>query len=444
MTSGERSFAPKMIGGNPLAIQNTPPPSVTLPFFAASFIGLIACGLELSRASSQSVADPTSDPTVAAAHLAMLATLSMGILGALHQFTPVVTQRKLKSTLLARATFISWLLGSWLLPIGFASGYEIFVEAGGAFAGITIALLTINLWSSLSVKGKGAPVIGLRFALAGFIATGCFGVIYVSDRTGNWFALNGHTLLAHATIGIFAWLGLTYISVSEKLWPMFFLAHLPKKSNSGLMAVFLVPSGIILLSPGLLLSIPIAAVCGAVIVGMGLAFHLRSQFLHLKNRKRKIDLYLIQVVVASIWLGVGTIFAAVSAITIRSNYNQAIVLAAASITCFTGWILQAYVAHIHKVIPFILWSTNRKHGITKNPNGGQLVFEDFYSRNLALAGSILINLGLIAGVVGFSTRAHLVLAISGLLLSVAGISLIVNFTFKPLQIYRYSKSQSTS
>lgn len=444
MTSGQRSFAPKTIAGNPLAIQNTPPPSVTLPYFAASFIGLVAFGLELWNASSQSVIDPTSDPTVAAAHLAMLATLSMGILGALHQFTPVVTGRRLKATLLARLTFITWLLGSWLLPIGFAFGHEIFVVLGGAFGGISILFLAINLWIPLSIKGKGAPVIGLRFALAGLIATGCFGAVYVSDRSRNWFTLNGHTVLAHATIGIFAWLGLTYVSVSEKLWPMFFLAHLPRKNRAGLISVILIAAGVILLSPGLLLSIQTAALTGAIIVGIGLIFHLRSQYLHIKNRKRKTDLYLIQVVAASLWMVIGTILAIFSELTIRSNYPLSTDLAAASIACFTGWVLEAYIAHVHKVIPFILWSTFRNHKIAKNPTGGQLVFGDFYSRALALLAFILLNLGLVSVALGFSTGTHQLLIIAGLSFAFAGVSLIANFTVKPLQIYRVSKLNSQS
>jgi hypothetical protein len=441
MTSERRSFASKTIAGNPLATQNTPPPSVTLPYFAASFLGLIAFGIELWRASSQAVADPTSDPTVAAAHLAMLATLSMGIIGALHQFTPVVTGRKLKSILIARLTFITWLLGSWLLPIGFASGNETFVIVGGVFTGISVVLLTFNLWNPLSVRGKGAPVIGLRLALAGLIATGCFGLVYVGDRSGNWFTLSGHTVLAHAIIGIFAWLGLAYISVSGRLWPMFFLAHLPKKNNAGLISVTVTPAGVILLSAGLLLSVHLVAFFGAVLAGAGLAFHLRSQELHLRNRKRKIDLYLIQVVTASFWLGIGTVLAVFSELKIDSNYRLSTGLAAASIACFTGWVLVAYVAHVHKVIPFILWSTYRNHRITKNSTGGQLLFADFYSQIFAVVVFILINMGLIAIVLGFSTRTPQLLALSGLLFAIAGISLLGNFTIKPLQIYRDSKLQ---
>lgn len=439
MASRQSSLAPKSISGNPLAIQNTPPPNVTLPYFAASFIGLIATGAELYRAGPSSVADPTSDPTAAVAHLALLATLSMGILGALHQFTPVMSTRKLRSTLLTRATFISWLFGSWSLPIGFASGNEAFVVTGGTFAGIAVVTLVSNLWIPLLVKGKGTPIIGLRLALLGLVATGCIGALYVSDRSNNWFALNGHTVLAHATIGIFAWLGLTYLSVSEKLWPMFFLAHLQRKSRAGLISVLLVPFGTSFLAAGLLLSNTLVATMGAIIICGGLASHLRSQYLHIKNRKRKADLYLVQVVTASIWLGIGVVFAIWSKLVIRSDSHFATLLAAASLTCFTGWVLQAFIAHLHKVIPFILWSTYRNHKITKTRSGAQLVFGDFYSRILATVIFTVSNLAIVGVATGFASGSSQLLAISGLVVAATGILLLINFSVRPIAIYRSSK-----
>jgi Cys-tRNA synthase (O-phospho-L-seryl-tRNA:Cys-tRNA synthase) len=84
-----------------------PPPSVPLAFLAAASLGLVACGTALVWARTAGVTDPTADSVVAAAHLGMLATLSMGVLGALHQFTPVVTGRSLRSVNLARCQLAS-------------------------------------------------------------------------------------------------------------------------------------------------------------------------------------------------------------------------------------------------------------------------------------------------------------------------------------------------
>ncbi len=180
-----------------------PPASVPLSFLAAAPAGLAGCGAALIWASRPGAADPTADPVVAAAHLGVLATLSMGVLGALHQFTPLVTHRPVQSVLLARATFLAWLAASWLLPLGVAAGQEGLAEAGGGLAAVAVGLLVANLWTAMSVRGKSMPVAGLRLAVAGLVVTACYGVVYVADRRGNWFGLAGHVILAHAVAGLF-------------------------------------------------------------------------------------------------------------------------------------------------------------------------------------------------------------------------------------------------
>ena len=289
--------------GRPAGVPaGVPPPSVPLSFLAASALGLVACGAALVWSRAAAVSDPTADPVVAAAHFGMLATLSMGVLGALHQFTPVVTQRALRSVRLARATFLAWLAAAWLLPSGIAAEQEWLVEAGGGLAALAIILLVVNLWGPLSARGKGAPVTGLRFAVAGFALTACFGVVYVADRSGNWFDLTGHVVAAHAVIGLFGWLGLAYVSVAEKLWPMFFLAHIPGRHRAGQVAVRAVPAGVVLLSPGLLTGLPWLAWAGAAVLAAGLGAHLASLLAHIRHRRRKADLHLVFVVTSAAWL----------------------------------------------------------------------------------------------------------------------------------------------
>lgn len=414
----------------------TPPAALPLTFFGASFAGLIACGLALVLAHNQGVADPTSDPLVAAAHFGMLATLSMGILGALHQFTPVVTQRPLRSVRLGWTTFVAWLLASWLLPLGFGTRHEVMVEAGGAFAAIAITLLTINLWNSLKAKGKGAPVLGLRFALSGFIATGCFGVVYVADRRGNWFDLSGHVVLAHASIGLLAWLGLTYVSVAEKLWPMFFLAHVPGKHHPGIVAVVALPMGVLLLSPGLLLGLPLLAWIGGAVILLGLTSHISSLTLHLLHRKRPVDLYFIFVATSAIWMVMGVVFALLAGIDISRNYHLAVMMSAASAAAFGGWILEAFVGHIHKVIPFVQWSMFRRRGIQKNLSGNQLMFGDLYNHWIAaiVYGTITIAIAAICAGLAISIPGCLV--VGGTLFALAGVLLPINFSVKSIHILR--------
>ncbi len=408
-----------------------PPPSGPLSFLAAAAAGLVACGVALAWARAAAVADPTADPVVAAAHFGMLATLSTGVMGALHQFTPVVTQRPLRSVRLARATFVTWLAAAWLLPLGIAAAQEGVVEAGGALAAIAVGLLAANLSAPLAARGKGATVTGLRFALAGFAATACFGVTYVADRRGNWFALAGHTVLAHAVIGLFAWLGLTYVAVAEKLWPMFLLAHVPGRRRAGQLAVWAVPAGVALLSPGLLAGVSWLAWTGAAMLAAGLGAHLVSLAAHARHRRRKADLHLAFVVTAAAWLVAGAGLALAAALVLPRDHHAGMALAAAAVAAFAGWLLEALAGHAHKVVPFILWSVLRGRGISTGPAGRPLGFADLYDHRVAAATYGLVTAGLAAVCAGFAAGKPGVIAAGGALLAAAGLAAAANLSLTP-------------
>ncbi len=413
-----------------------PPPSVPLSFLAAAAAGLVACGAALAWARAAAIADPAADPVVAAAHFGVLATLSMVVAGALHPFTPVVTQRPLRSVPLARATFASWLAAAWLLPLGIAAGQEGVVEAGGGLAAVAVTLLVINLSAPLAARGKGATAIGLRFALAGFVATACFGVTYVADRQGNWFALAGHTVLAHAVIGLFAWLGLTYISVAEKLWPMFFLAHVPGRRRAGQVAVWAVPAGVALLSPGLLTGVSWLAWAGAAVLAAGLAAHLVSLATHIRHRRRKADLHLAFVATAAAWLLAGAGLALAAVLVFPHDHHEGVALVAAAVTAFAGWLLEALVGHSHKVVPFIVWSVLRARGISTGPSGKPLGFADLYGHRLAAATYTLVTAGLAAVCTGFAASRPAVIAAGGWLLAAAGAAAAANLSVTPARMLR--------
>jgi hypothetical protein len=421
--------------GRPPGIPSVvPPPSVPLSFLAAASLGLVACGGAWIWARHAAAVDPTSDPVVAAAHLGMLATLSMGVLGALHQFTPVVTQRPLRSVWLARATFVTWLAASWLLPLGIGTEHEALVEAGGALAAVSIALLVADLSKPLAVRGKGAPVVGLRFALAGFVATACFGVLYVADRRGNWFDLSGHVVLAHATVGIFAWLGLSYVSVAEKLWPMFFLAHVPGKRRAGSVAVWAVPAGVALLAPGLLMGVPALGVLGAAVLAGGLGAHLTSLVSHVRHRRRRNDLHLLFVVTSASWLLVGAALASAAAFTVTRHHHLALALVAASVAAFGGWLLETLVGHAHKVVPFIEWSALRALGVDKSPEGKTLMFSDLYDHAWATVSYGLVTAGVAALCIGLGASAPLSIGIGGGLLVATGLVTAANLSVTPVRM----------
>ena len=417
--------------GVPAAV---PPPSVPLAFLAAASAGLVACGGTWIWARSAAAADPNTDPVVAAVHFGVLATLAMGVLGATHQFTPVITGRPLRSLLLARATFVTWLLASWMLPFGIATEQLAVTAASGALAGVAIVLLAVNLSAPLSARGKGAPVIALRFAVVGAVLTTFLGVAFVGDRQGNWFELSGHVDLAMGVIGMFGWLGITYVGVAEKLWPMFMLAHLPAGRRAGRLAVWTIPIGAAALAGGLGWGILGLAWVGVGILAVGLGAHLVSLWAHIRHRRRKADLHLVFVITSAAWLFVGAGLGLAGALVLPHHYDQGVALVAASMAAFGGWLLEALVGHAHKVVPFIVWSALRARGVATGPSGKPLMFADLYDHGWAAATYGTTTAGIAALCVGLGASLPAATAAAGLLLIVTGIMVAANLSIRPVRL----------
>jgi len=417
--------------GVPAAV---PPPSVPLAFLAGASAGLVVCGGAWIWARSAAATDPNTDPVVAAVHFGVLATLAMGVLGATHQFTPVITGRPLRSLLLARATFVTWLLAAWMLPFGIATEQLAVTAAGGALAGVAIVALAANLTAPLAARGKGAPVVALRFAVAGAVLTTFLGVAFVGDRQGNWFALSGHADLAMGVIGMFGWLGITYVGVAEKLWPMFMLAHLPAGRRAGSVAVWMIPIGAAALAGGLGWSILGLAWVGAGILAVGLGAHLVSLWAHVRHRRRKADLHLVFVISSAAWLLVGAGLALAGALVLPHRYGAGVALVAASMAAFGGWLLEALVGHAHKVVPFIVWSALRARGVASGPSGKPLMFADLYGHGWAAATYGTTTAGIAALCVGLGASLPAATAAAGLLLIVTGIMVAANLSIRPVHL----------
>ena len=411
-----------------------PPPSVPLSFLAAASAGLVACGIAWVWARTAATTDPSADRVVAAVHFGVLATLATGVLGATHQFTPVITGRPLRSVLLARATFVVWLGASWLLPLGIGLEQTAVTATGGGLALVGLLLLTWNLAAPLSVRGKGAPVTALRLALLGAAATTLLGATFVGDRQGHWFALSGHVDLAMGVLGLFAWLGVTYIGVAQKLWPMFMLAHVPGGHRSGTVAVWGTWLGAAILAGGLAHGTPVSEWGGAGVLVVGLGAHLASLWAHLRHRRRKADLHLAFVVTAAAWLVVAAGLALAGALLLPNHYRLGVALVAAAMVACGGWLLEALVGHAHKVVPFIVWSLLRSHGSPSGPSGKPLMFADLYHHGWAAATYGTVTAGIAALCAGLGASWPPAIAAGGVLLTATGVLCAANLSARPLHL----------
>jgi hypothetical protein len=412
------------------------PPSVPLSFMAAASAGLVGCGVAFVWSSRAAVVDPTADPVVAAVHLGVLATLSMGVLGAMHHFIPLLTHRPLRSVALARVTFWCWLGAAWLLPVGVATGDEAVVEAGGGLAAAAITLAVLNLSAPLGAGGRGASLTGMRLALAGFVATAGYGLVYVADRRGGWFDLSGQVVLAHAVVGLFAWLGLAYVSVAEKLWPMFLLTQVSGRRIAPWVAVLAMPVGVALLSPGLLTGLAVLAWVGAAMLAAGLGAHLASLATHLRHRRRSGGLDLLFVVTSALFLPVAAGFALAGVVIAPHRHHLGAALIAAAVAASGGWLLVALVGFAHKVAAFIVWPALRSRGVRHGPRGETLQFSDLFDGRLAVCAYACVTGGVVGLCAGFAASVAALIGVGGGLLVATAMVTAANLTLVPLRRLR--------
>jgi hypothetical protein len=411
-----------------------PPPDVPLTFLAAAGVGLTVFGAAIAAAAGRAAVAPTAAPVVAAVHVCMLGFLATAVLGALHQFCPVIGGRPLRSVTAARVTAGLWIPAVATLVSGFATGHPAAVSTAGVTAFAALSLAAWNLSGPLSTRGRGAPLTGLRWAVGFLVATAGFGVVYAFDRHTGWFPLMPHRVLAHAHLGLLGALGLTYMAVAEKLWPMFLLAHPPGRSP-GALTVRLVPAGVLLLVPGLLLSVGWLAIAGGILVAGGLAAHLAALAAFLRHRRRRLELLHGFVLAGAGALVVGAALgAAAGLLPVGPVWRSRLV--SAEVAALAGWLGLAVIGHAHKIVPFISYTALRAGGVSQHPAGGPLMFTHLFDARLARAALGTSAGGFAALLCGLLAASPPVIAAGGAALTVTGALTTANLALGPLAVRR--------
>ena len=419
----------------PPLLARVPPPVVPLGFLAAAGAGMIAFGIALAFVASDVVNAPTSPPVVATVHLAMLAFLSAAVLGAIHQFTPVVGGRPLRSERAARLSLVAFPAAAWLLPLGFAIDSAPLVSTAGVLAVASIGLVAWNVSRPLASPERTPPIIGLRWSVSFLVVTALMGGIYAFDRQAGWFPLLPHRVLAHAHLGLLGWLGLTYVAVAEKLWPMFLLAHRPE-ARAGSWAVRLVPAGVLLLVPGLLFGVPALAIPGGAIVALGLAAHLGSLAGYLRARRRPLALLHAFVLASAALLVTAGVLAAIAGFAPVEPATRAR-LVTAEIAAAVGWLAVAIVGHAHKIVPFISWTALRARGLDRDASGARTVlFADLYDARVARLTWLIAVAGSVALVVGVLLETPMLVSSAGILMAATGATALANLGLGPMRASR--------
>lgn len=313
---------------------------------------------------------PLSAPTtLATVHLLTIGWLTVLMLGALHQFIPVITARGEIAGLSALVSLIAIVLGLGCMEAGFLTldgdlspPVLITLPLGGilVLAGVAVAAASLSrtLW-----QARPLP-FSARFVAAGlvflFIALGMgiiLGFAFSSPGLVAWPDAFTDGLRLHLLAGLIGWFTLTAIGVSYRLLSMFTLAPEERGplgaavltlSAGGLAATWLLGLAGVLGAP-----IPdIAIIAAGSATGLGIALYLLDMArLYRARRRHKLELNTGMALPALAALGLTALLAGYLAI---AGVTETAIGALGYLFLF-GWLSGLGLSQLYKIVPFLTW-----------------------------------------------------------------------------------------
>jgi hypothetical protein len=341
----------------------------TPAMFACALVNL-ALGLLLSVLGlawpSASASAPAS---LAMVHLLTIGWLTLLMFGALFQFVPVITSRKLPSQTLPLATLIGVEGGLALMVGGFcalgrAAWAESLLPIGGS---LVIAALVVGGAALLVPLAAKRPVpLSARFVLAGLaflLLTVLLGLSFALALTVPAIGPALAPLLAdgvtyHALAGFGGWFTLTAIGVSYELLPMFMLAP-HERGMLGAAVLWIGVGGFLAaFAAGVAATVwPAGWVSGfeqsgRLAIGLALGLYLADVVrLYRSRRRRQIELHNRAAIGAFIALGLAVLLAIGAIATDRlADLAPSLVL-----LLLLGWLSGLGLTQLYKVVAFLSW-----------------------------------------------------------------------------------------
>jgi len=311
----------------------------------------------------------TAPVSLAMVHLLTIGWLTLLMFGALFQFVPVITSRKLPSQTLPLLTLIGIECGLALMVGGFcalgrSAWAGLLLPIGG---GLVIGALLVGGATLLVPLAAKRPVsLSARFVLAGL------GFLLLTILLGLSFALALTVpatvpalapLLAdgvayHALAGLGGWFTLTAIGVSYELLPMFMLA--PHERGALGAAVLWVGVGGFLAAvaagvaatvwPAGWLAALEPAGRGVIVLALGL-YLADVVLLYRSRRRRQIELHNCAAIGAFVALGLAVLLAVGAVATDR----LAALAPSLVLLVLLGWLSGLGLTQLYKVVAFLSW-----------------------------------------------------------------------------------------
>ncbi len=337
--------------------------------FVVALAALLGAQVLMAAGASYPALPLLAPATLVTVHLITLGWLTILILGALHQFVPVIAARSEATGWPALASLLIIVVGLAGMEAGFlalagviAPAAIAFLPVGGTlvFVGVVLAAtpLVRTLWSAQPLPFAARFVLAALLYLLVTLALGVtFASVFAFPATVHWDTMSTQGLRLHLLSGLIGWFTLTAMGVSYRLLSMFTLAP-EERGRLGDAVLWLTLGG---LSAAWVLgaidawvsAVPAALEALAYLVlASGVALYLYDMARLLRARKRrKLELNATMAVAALAALGICLVAAILAAATGR----LAALAGALGYLFFFGWLSGLALSQLYKIVPFVTW-----------------------------------------------------------------------------------------
>lgn len=351
-----RAGAPVAVSGLGGLARGGVPLWLPLPFLLTGIAGGAIFGIAAPFILPEALLAPGYPHVLALVHTVTLGWLTMIIMGASLQLTPVILVAPLRAVRLAPAQYPIYTLGVALLIGGFWASNLTALIAGGALTLLAVGhyavILSVTLARApnhpLSARYLAASIVYLCIVVSlGFTAA-------LNFRFGFLGAGLLRLLLAHVTLGIVGWLTTTLIGVSYTLTRLFALAH-GHPDRLGRIVFWPLNAGIIALALGFGLDwYPLDILGGLSLIGAVWLFAIDYRRMLLARMRRPLDITQYHAIAA-----VGYLVVTITAGVIVSLVGAASepILVALGLAALVGWLGQSTLGYLYKITPFLIWQS---------------------------------------------------------------------------------------
>ena len=343
-----------MLGG--MAGSRGVPLAVPLPFLLTGVCAAALFGLLLPWVAPEAVQAPDFPHVLALVHLVTLGWLTMTIMGASLQLTPVMIVAPLRAT-----RFLSWqypvytggvvlLLGGfwwmrpWLLAIG----------------GIVIVLAVLHYVVVLSITLLHATTrpLTLRFLAASLLylclVVGLGLTAALNMQFGFLEAGTDRLLSIHLTLGVLGWLSSLLMGVSYTLVRLFALAH-GHDDRLGQVIFVLLQVSIVGLALGFLISwLALILLGGGVLIVTALLFAYDFWCMFRTRHRKLLDVTQYHSMAAVVYF---CLVVPAGIASVAFGWQQPAIFAALGMAALVGWLGQSIIGYLYKIVPFLVWHT---------------------------------------------------------------------------------------